>query len=49
MVMLRDDELCVLVCRMGCVDVERLWRMLRACRGDVDACADVLEEEMEEE
>lgn len=47
--MLKDDELCELARRTGCVDAERLRRTLRACRGDADACADVLEEEMEEE
>ena len=47
--MLKDDKLCALARRTGCVDAERLRRTLRACRGDADACADVLEEEMEEE
>ena len=47
--MLKDEELCELARRTGCVDAERLRRTLRACRGDADACADVLEEEMEEE
>ena len=46
---LRDADLAEVVKRVGCADVGRIRRTLRACRNDVEACVRVIEDELEEE
>jgi len=46
---LRDGDMTEVARRTGCANAERIRRTLRACRDDVDACVDVIEEEIEDE
>ena len=46
---LRDGDMTEVTRRTGCANAERIRRTLRACRNDVDACVDTIEEEIEEE
>ena len=47
--LLRDPDLREIARRSGCYETEHLRRALRACRNDVDAAVDVIEDELEEE